>query len=93
MSSCSQYFRFEEGDIGTPFRPIDPDGYDHYELLRRDEDMLKGLMRSMKNNEDASKPSPRTAAAIRSYAEDRSRNVDDRSRSREENRDRAQGHA
>ena len=27
MSSCRQYFRFEEGDIGTPFRPIDPDGY------------------------------------------------------------------
>ena len=92
MSSCSRYFRFEEGDIDIPLRTIDPEGYDHYELLRDDEDVLKALMRSMKEDEDKSKPSPRTAAALRSYATERCRDVDDRSRSREENRN-AQGQA
>ena len=87
MSSCVNYFRFD-GDIDIPIRTIDPEGFDHYECVEEEEDMLMAMMRSMKAdaNQSAPTPSPRTAAALHQLAAERVRDIDDRSRSREENR-------
>ena len=88
MSACVNYFRFEGEDIDVPIRSIDPEGFEHYECLEGEEHMLKALMRSMKQdeNQSAPAPSPRTAEAMHQYAAERVRAFEDRSRSREENR-------
>ena len=88
MSSCANFFRFEGDDIEVPIRTIDPEGFEHYECLEKEEHMLKALMRSMKGdiNHSVPIPSPRTAEAFQQYAADRVRDFEERSRSREENR-------
>ena len=88
MSACVNYFRFEGEDIDVPIRSIDPEGFEHYECLEGEEQMLKALMRSMRQdeNQSAPAPSPRTAEAMHQYAAERVRAFEDRSRSREENR-------